>query len=102
MRFWGSTGSGVGGGGILIVNIMKRTAGKLRRIILLHFGLVTFRDVTMTPKPIILHLGGTHIFKKIQEVPTSFSRNIILGNMRISKLENREDVLPKFLFESQY
>ena len=36
----GSRGSG---GAIVIVNIIRRIAGKLRRIILLHFGLVAFR-----------------------------------------------------------
>ena len=45
-------GSGRGGGGggvIFIVNVMKRIAVKLRRMILLQFGLVTFR----------FHDGGT-------------------------------------------
>ena len=55
-------------GVIFTANVMKRIAGKLRRIILLHSGLITFRihfrrtrkpfmfmvsdlaDVTMTPK----------------------------------------------------
>ena len=37
---WGSDGSE---GGILIVNIMKRIARRLCRLIQLHFGLVAFR-----------------------------------------------------------
>ena len=51
---------GVGGlGGIQIVNIMKRIAGKLRKIILLHFGLVTFRIHSWkTRKPTIFMVLG--------------------------------------------
>ena len=66
----GSSGSGA----IFIVNIIQRLARKLRRIILLHLGITTFRfhygrtlkllifmilgfsGVSMTPKPIIFHL----------------------------------------------
>ncbi len=55
LQIWGRGGMGL----ILILNILKRIAQKLRRIILLHFGLVTFRihfgmffdlvHTTMTP-----------------------------------------------------
>ena len=71
-------GSGGGvWGTIFIINCSKRIAQKLRRIILLHFGLFIFRfhlgearkpfifmifdlvDVTMTPKPILHNFGTT-------------------------------------------
>ena len=52
-RFFGGGGWG-GGGGILAVNIIKRIGQKLRRIILLQFGLVNFRfHFRKTPKVII-------------------------------------------------
>ena len=72
-------------GAICIVNIIERIAQKLRRIILLHFGLVTFRihvgkisenlaflcfsdlaDVTMIPNTIFFISGGTRILHIIQ------------------------------------
>ena len=77
---------------IFTVNIIERFAQKLRRIILLHFGRITFRmhvgkirealifmvfglwDVPMTPKPILCIFGDTKTFRTIQE-----TYNIILG-----------------------
>ena len=43
IAFWGSGGLG-GMRDIFTVNIMKGIARKLRRIVLLHFGLITFRS----------------------------------------------------------
>ena len=55
-QIWGVGGSG---GAISIVNIIKRLAQKLRRIILLHFGLVTFRfHYGGTLKPVIFMIFG--------------------------------------------
>ena len=52
----GSRGSG---GPISIVNIIKRIAQKLRRIILLRFGQVTFRiHFGKAPKPFIFMIVG--------------------------------------------
>ena len=54
-------GFGVYGGlgSHLIVNIIIRIAGKLRRIILLHFGPVTFRiNFRKTRKPFIFMVLG--------------------------------------------
>ena len=48
MRFGGLGGLG---GGIFIVNIVKRIARKLRKIILLYFGLITSRLNFITGKP---------------------------------------------------
>ena len=48
MRFGGLGGLG---GGIFIVNIVKRIARKPRRIILLHFGLITSQLNFITGKP---------------------------------------------------
>ena len=51
-------GSG-GSGAIFIVSFIKRLAQKLRRIILLHFGLVTFRiHLKKTRKPYIFMISG--------------------------------------------
>ena len=46
-------------GAIYTVNIIKRIARKLRRIILLHFGQVTFRfDYWKTLKPLMFMIWG--------------------------------------------
>ena len=52
-------GSGVVWGVILIVNCIKRLAEKLRRIILVHFGLITFGiNFRKTRKLIIVMVFG--------------------------------------------
>ena len=80
------------------VNIIKRIAGKLRRIILLHFGLVTcrfhygrsrkllifmilgFSDVSMTPQnQYYLSLKAPTISKQIQEQYEVNSKNTIFS-----------------------
>ena len=56
LRIWGLKGFW---GVIFIVDIIKRIAPKLRRTILLHFGLVTFRfHFGETRKPIIFTVFG--------------------------------------------
>ena len=78
-------------GATFLVNMIKRIAGKLRRIILLHFGLVTFRfhygeppekivlamisgflDVFMTPQTKYVNFGDPNSLQKDQET----SRNV--------------------------
>ena len=39
---WGSEGAWGYGGGVVIVNILKRIAQQLRKVILFYCGLVTF------------------------------------------------------------
>ena len=89
-------------GVIFIVNIIQRTSRKLRRITLLHFGLVTFRiHFRTTRKPIILMVSGTggrdhdsrnqlflfleapRYFKTIQETSRTIFKHVICGNLRI-------------------
>ena len=88
---WGSRESV----GSFLLNIMKRIAGTLHRIILLHFGLITFRlqyggdrkplicmisgflDASMTPKTNMIylwrHLETSNISKKENVVGESYS-----------------------------
>ena len=91
--------------GIFIVNI-KRIAGKLRTIILLHLGLVTLRfhywktlktlicmisgfsDVSMTPQTNILSLETTGYFNNSKKNPNSLLKYILFLN--ITLLRNRK------------
>ena len=60
MPIWGLGGLG---GSIFIVNIIERIAQKLRRILLLHLGLVTFR-IHFTkdrPPPIFMVFGFSDV-----------------------------------------
>ena len=51
---------GLGGLGVIFTNIIGRIARELRRIILFHLGLVTFRfHHWKTPKPLIFMVLGT-------------------------------------------
>ena len=87
------------------INVKKRVAQKLRIIILLHFGLITFRihfgktpnpsfscfsdlaDVTMTPKTNIIYLW------RHQDTPNNSRRipnhflNIIVGNVLPTRMK---------------
>ena len=91
---------------ICVVNWWKRNGQKLRRIILLHFGLVTsrfgygrtlilmiwgFSDVPLSPKTNIIYLGNATMPKKIQEKCQIIIKNIMLENLDISKIEHLED-----------
>ena len=76
------------GGGILTVNIITRLTEKFRIMILLHFGLVTFKihewtirklcflglaNVTVTPQTnYSVRWKHQDIFNKIKEKPTYF------------------------------
>ena len=97
---------GVLGGGICIVNFKKRVARKLHRIILLHFGLVTFRfhsgrtlkplmfmisdlvDVSMTHNTNVIHLrrhqDTSNNLRKSQNV----FRNMKCGHIIFGKSTN--------------
>ena len=102
----GSRGSGV----IFTVNIIERLAQKLRRSILLHSGLITFRfnfgkpgrphfswfsdlvDVSMTPKTnYFLFLEAPNDFKTNKKNTKWFSENTILGNLEILDIDNLEN-----------
>ena len=91
--FWVWEGLGF----ISAVNIMRRIAQKLRRIIWLHFGLVSYRiqfrrtqkpcifmfldllDVTTTPQSnIIFIFGGTRILQIIHEKRIIFRKYVLL------------------------
>ena len=92
-------------GAILIENIVKQLAQKLRRIILLHFGLVTFwfhlgktrqvillgfsdlADVTMAPKTNMIK-----ILKIIQEEIRIILKHIIWENLNILEIGKFENV----------
>ena len=100
IRIWGLGGLGA----IFTVNFKKRIAQKLRRIILLHFGLPTFGchsgktqkpfifmifgfwDMFMTPKTNLLNFGDTKVLQERQEKTQIPFRNIF---WKISDLGNR-------------
>ena len=93
-------------GAILNLNINKSMAQKLRRNILLHFGVLAFKINFGTDRQSIIFIvsefGGrvhdsqnqcllsldTPNYSKIQEHPESFLKNIIWGNLDILKIGN--------------
>ena len=74
-------------GSIFIVNILRRIAPKLRRTILLHFGLITFAiHVGRTLKPLIFMIFG---FWDVSMTPKT---NIIyLSRHRISPINSTDN-----------
>ena len=108
MRFGGLGGLG---GFIFTVSIMKRIAQKLRRSILRHLGLVTFRfhywrimkplirmiwgfsDVSMTPRTNIIYLRRhqERHFEKHNKIQTIFEISFV-GNLKCSEIKNHENV----------
>ena len=93
-------------GVFFIVNCLKRVAQSLRRIILLHFGLVTFRihfgktrkpsflwfsdlaDVTMTPQTNYLQLWRHQLLQVIQEIQEKPDSCWEIVFLNISKFRN--------------
>ena len=98
-----------GQGGCFIVNSKKRVAQKLHIVILLHYGLVTFRfhfrkyrktimfmivwflDVSMTPQTIFFKLWRLKILQNIQENTKLFLGNTIFGIFEIPEFDKCEN-----------
>ena len=81
---------------IFMVSLIERIAQRLRRIILLHFGLVIFRfHYWKNPKPLIFMVLGLFLIletprycKKSKENPKSFRwKHIVWGNLIFWKSE---------------
>ena len=95
---------------IFMVNIWKRHGQKLRRIVLLHFGLVTFRfhygrdwkplvfmisgsrTCPWLPNPIWFIFGDTRIPQSIQGNSIIIFENIMFGNLTVLKIPKFENV----------
>ena len=99
-QFWFSR-LGLSGGGIFIVKAHKRMARKLRVIILLHLGLVSFRfHFGRTLKVFIFMIFGPsgrgHDSRKHQLTPNNSSESQIIfekiWNLEILRIETFENV----------